>query len=352
MGLAFISALLLPTAAAFCSSAARPLGSRVPSIISMSLASQLEAAEEREAEIAKSLADGVSSIRGVFFDNVGKPLRSLVRLDFDEFELPGTVRDVLDAQSQGNAAQLIGELRDVINLLLLQERVIGVVMLGVAALVAVVGGLLVGDRTRAQIRPSLDNDNTLTFRTGLSAEEAALFDAGGAIERDDASRLAQYAEEAEDAAAEVARLARLAAEPTRRRVSISVGVWVELAFCILLDIGGMASLYYPAGEAFDLGYAFVYALFIELFFDWPTLALFALWEELLPFVDFIPSATISWVLVIVLGLRPATRNRAALFRGPVDTELFAPGTRPPLADRQSYMPTEDYLTEGSRPWEE
>ena len=66
----------------------------------------------------------------------------------------------------------------------------------------------------------------------------------------------------------------------------------------------------------------------------------------------IPTATIGWLLVVVLGLRPVQRDRAALLRGPVDTAIFAPGTRPPLADRESYRPADAYLLEGSKPWED
>ena len=75
-------------------------------------------------------------------------------------------------------------------------------------------------------------------------------------------------------------------------------------------------------------------------------------EEILPFTDIVPTATFGWLLVVVLGLRPSERDRAALLRGPVDTDIFAPGTRPPLADRESYKPPAAYLREGSRPWEE
>ena len=54
----------------------------------------------------------------------------------------------------------------------------------------------------------------------------------------------------------------------------------------------------------DVGFAVFYAFVIELFFDWPILAVFALWEEALPLSDFVPTATIGWVLVFVLRARP------------------------------------------------
>lgn len=52
-------------------------------------------------------------------------------------------------------------------------------------------------------------------------------------------------------------------------IPISIGLWFELAFCIVLDTLGAASYFYPQlGEVVDGGFAFVYAFAIELFFDW------------------------------------------------------------------------------------
>ena len=75
------------------------------------------------------------------------------------------------------------------------------------------------------------------------------------------------------------------------------------------------------------------AFVIELFFDWPALALLAFWEELLPFTDILPTATAGWLIVNVLGLRPAMRTSESIFRDKVDAEVFAPGVRRPVADR-------------------
>jgi len=60
----------------------------------------------------------------------------------------------------------------------------------------------------------------------------------------------------------------------------------------------------------DGGFAFAYAFAIELFFDWPAMALFGFWEEALPYTDGIPTATLAWVLT-VCGVRYAMQGRTA-----------------------------------------
>jgi hypothetical protein len=66
----------------------------------------------------------------------------------------------------------------------------------------------------------------------------------------------------------------------------------------------------------------------------------------------VPTATLGWLLVVVLGLRPEQRQRASLLRMPVEVGRFSAGVRPPVGDRASYRPADAYLREGSRPWEE
>ena len=128
---------------------------------------------------------------------------------------------------------------------------------------------------------------------------------------------------------------------------------MELLLCVGLDAAGAASLFYPVGgELADVGFALLYAFLIELFFDWPQLALFAFWEEALPFTDFIPSATIGWLLVVVVGARPAERiSTGAAFGDALDPEFgFAPGMRAPLADRDAYMSPAPWLRPNNDLW--
>ena len=55
--------------------------------------------------------------------------------------------------------------------------------------------------------------------------------------------------------------------------------WLELAVCVVLDLAGIASYFYPfSGEFADVPFAVLYGFTIDLFFDWPALALFGFWE--------------------------------------------------------------------------
>ena len=102
-------------------------------------------------------------------------------------------------------------------------------------------------------------------------------------------------------------------------------------------------LFFLCTTVYNVSPAFV----IELLFDWPELAAFAFWEELLPFSDFLPTATIGWALVV-------TGTRTRLTRADWNS-LKPPPPKPPLADLRSYEPFggEDsaHLRPGSTPWE-
>ena len=276
--------------------------------------------------MAKAFADKITASRVIVYSQVD-PIREFV----EGLTLPADFR----------VGDGIAELRTVLQLILLQERLLAVYLLFFAVALAISGGLLVGDR----IRPNetvIEFLDDATFRDKLPPSEAAAYDAG--VEASP-RRLSDEERAAQSSLAEPQRR-------VRHQKDVSLGLWIELCVCIALDALGDASLFYPVGEVADFAFAFVAALFIELFFDWPALALFALWEELLPFTDLIPTATLGWALVVAFGLRPTKRDRASLLRGPVDTTILAPGARPPPADRRSYQPAESYLQEGSRPWED
>ena len=92
-----------------------------------------------------------------------------------------------------------------------------------------------------------------------------------------------------------------------------------------------------------LAFAFAYSFAVELLFEWPAAALLAFWEEALPLTDVIPSCTLGWALVL-LGIRPWLRERQGL--PPVEEDEL-----PPVGQGWSYAPTEEWLREGSTPWE-
>ncbi len=90
----------------------------------------------------------------------------------------------------------------------------------------------------------------------------------------------------------------------------------KLLACLALDVVGFVPeliLVGPVGEYLDVVWAPLYAFVIySMFGSRPliyriTLATAGFLEEILPFTDFIPSATIGWVLEV----RPRPKARAA-----------------------------------------
>ena len=72
----------------------------------------------------------------------------------------------------------------------------------------------------------------------------------------------------------------------------------KLVVSLLIDLVGSASYLIPiAGEAFDLTWAPISMIMVGALYDgvMPSLKYIALVEELLPFTDWIPSATTGWV---------------------------------------------------------
>ena len=88
----------------------------------------------------------------------------------------------------------------------------------------------------------------------------------------------------------------------------------------------------------DIGFAFIYASIIGRLFSWPALALFALWEEALPFVDFIPSATLGWILTVGLGIRSRAAPSNVSLRGTSDTLANAFDVQTSLGSSEEEIP--------------
>src|SRR5688572_14302464 len=74
----------------------------------------------------------------------------------------------------------------------------------------------------------------------------------------------------------------------------------SLVFCIIMDLIGYATFSLPLiGEALDLVWAPISALiFYRTFGGWKGAfgGMFNFIEEILPFMDFIPTFTITWML--------------------------------------------------------
>ncbi len=74
------------------------------------------------------------------------------------------------------------------------------------------------------------------------------------------------------------------------------GGWLQLAACVLVDLVGAGTYLLPVfGELADLAWAPVAAFFLHAQFGAAAAALGFL-EELGPGTDFVPTATIAWVL--------------------------------------------------------
>lgn len=82
--------------------------------------------------------------------------------------------------------------------------------------------------------------------------------------------------------------------------------WFKLVICLLLDILGNGSFLLPAfGEFTDIPFALVSGFILSLMFTKYgksrsiTLGAINTIEELVPFTDFIPTATFTWFTIFV-----------------------------------------------------
>lgn len=81
-------------------------------------------------------------------------------------------------------------------------------------------------------------------------------------------------------------------------VVLPVDMRGKLIASVLVDLVGSASYLIPfAGEGFDLAWAPISMVLVGAMYDgvMPNLKYLALVEELLPFTDVIPTATLGWM---------------------------------------------------------
>lgn len=72
---------------------------------------------------------------------------------------------------------------------------------------------------------------------------------------------------------------------------------VKFVACVGLDLAGSSTYFLPGiGESLDFAYAPAQAVALKMLFNANNLALLGLAEELLPFTDVLPTATIAWFL--------------------------------------------------------
>jgi hypothetical protein len=91
---------------------------------------------------------------------------------------------------------------------------------------------------------------------------------------------------------------RRASERDNSNAGFVNDVWLKLLCCLMLDMVGFFSFLLPAlGELSDLAWGPISAfLLYRLFPNMPMMAVVNLAEETLPFLDFVPTATIAWWL--------------------------------------------------------
>jgi hypothetical protein len=84
--------------------------------------------------------------------------------------------------------------------------------------------------------------------------------------------------------------------------------FAKLLACLGLDLMGNASYFLPgAGEITDTVFAPASAVALKMMFNSNAIALIGLAEELGPYTDIIPTATIAWVLENCAPDHPVTR---------------------------------------------
>ncbi|MEI7719300.1 MAG: hypothetical protein WCI72_05510 [archaeon] len=70
----------------------------------------------------------------------------------------------------------------------------------------------------------------------------------------------------------------------------------NLVFSIIIDFVGMTSYFFPfIGEIFDIIWAPISAVIVYLMYKNYAFATGNLIEELFPFTDIVPTATIAWI---------------------------------------------------------
>mmetsp|Transcript_65090 Transcript_65090/g.146807 ORF Transcript_65090/g.146807 Transcript_65090/m.146807 type:complete len:432 (-) Transcript_65090:134-1429(-) len=86
------------------------------------------------------------------------------------------------------------------------------------------------------------------------------------------------------------------------------GQVAKLLACLGLDLCGNATYFLPVlGEGFDVAYAPAQAVALKMLFSSNSVAGIGFFEELLPFTDILPTATVAWCLETLLPQHPFTR---------------------------------------------
>jgi hypothetical protein len=89
------------------------------------------------------------------------------------------------------------------------------------------------------------------------------------------------------------------------RAILPAGIWQRLLISLLIDLIGSSSYLLPiVGEGADVAWAPIQTILIMAMYDKtsPNLKYVSFVEEILPFTDIVPSATIGWLMQFGLPL--------------------------------------------------
>merc|ERR1712216_369908 len=113
-------------------------------------------------------------------------------------------------------------------------------------------------------------------------------------------------------------------------VELSQDKWMKLAISILIDIIGILTFLIPVlAEMMDVFWAPLSALLVHQLYVSTLLSGVALIEELLPFTDIVPTATIGWILEFTplgakLGIKLRLQSRLRRILASSRSEIHQP----------------------------
>ena len=118
-------------------------------------------------------------------------------------------------------------------------------------------------------------------------------------------------------------------------------IWQKLLVSLFIDLLGSATYLLPGiGEALDIGWAPLQTVLIMAMYDRtsPKLKYVSFVEEILPFTDIIPSATVGWMLEFgppliarTTGISEQTQNQVLGMLNPPPPSTKRPATAPMTA---------------------
>jgi len=96
-------------------------------------------------------------------------------------------------------------------------------------------------------------------------------------------------------------------ERVLKTADITQTAWIQLLFCIMIDLGSDASFLIPGiGELEDVAWAPISAYLLNLVFGSSAISTLEFAKEILPGTDILPVATLAWLLQNIFTDSPLT----------------------------------------------